>query len=214
MIFLMKAFHMNSSFRRHWIAFSGNRRISSGTSRMVVSDVKRFIDLNADQPVLIFDAKTSAVVEIDFRGSLSDVLDRLPAESRQETANVSSEQVPVKAAGRPRLGVVAREVTLLPRHWEWLGDQPGGASVTLRKLVEHALRAAKKTDHSRKAREAAYQFMAAMAGNNPDFEEASRALFACDIARLKQIAEGWPHDVREHICFLADAINTVSEEND
>src|SRR4029079_4156101 len=64
-----------------------------------------------------------------------------------------------RGRGRPRLGVVAREGTLLPRHWEWLGTQPGGASVVLRKLVEEARRANGDADRTRAARDAAYRFM-------------------------------------------------------
>ena len=87
------------------------------------------------------------------------------------------------AAG-PKLGVVAREVTLLPRHWQWLGSQPGGASVAIRKLVEAARRANQEVDQRRQTQEAAYHFMSAMAGNLPNFEEASRALFANDRGRF------------------------------
>lgn len=206
---------MNSSSLSHWIAFSGNQRVSSGTPYQVASDVKRFIDLQADQSILIFDAETSEPVEMDFRGNLQDILERLPVESKKETPNATKLPTSDKpAAGRPKLGVVAREVTLLPRHWEWLSTQPGGASVTLRKLVEHALRVAKETDISRQRQEATYRFMTAMAGNYPGFEEAARALFAGDIDQFKQITGNWPVDVRNHLFFLADALNVSREEKD
>ncbi len=97
----------------------------------------------------------------------------------------------------------AREVTLLPRHWEWLGNQPGGASVALRRLVDEARRASGDRDHHRAARDAAYHFMSAMAGNLPGFEEASRALFAGERRRFSQHIAGWPADVRDHIVKLA-----------
>jgi len=105
--------------------------------------------------------------------------------------------------GRPKLGVVAREVTLLPRHWEWLGAQPGGASVALRKLVEVARRASGDRDRGRAARDAAYHFMSVMAGNLPGFEEASRALFADDRRRFAELISGWPGDIRDHVVKLA-----------
>ena len=108
-----------------------------------------------------------------------------------------------RGRGRPKLGVVAREVTLLPRHWEWLGAQPGGASVALRKLVDAARRANGDPDRSRAARDAAYHFMSAMAGNLPGFEEASRALFADDRRRFAALIAGWPGDIRDHIVKLA-----------
>jgi hypothetical protein len=101
------------------------------------------------------------------------------------------------------LGVVAREVTLLPRHWEWLNGQPGGASVALRKLVEEARRVNEGRDRERRAQEAAYKFMSAMAGNLPGFEEAIRALFAKDQERLEEWIRGWPEDIRAHVVRLA-----------
>jgi hypothetical protein len=116
----------------------------------------------------------------------------------------SAKSVPakVRAPGRPKLGVTAREVTLMPRHWDWLGAQPGGASVALRKLVERALRANGDEDRIRQVREAAYRFMTAMAGDAPGYEEALRALFAGDHSRLRRIVAKWPADVREHALAL------------
>ena len=110
-----------------------------------------------------------------------------------------------RGRGRPKLGVVAREVTLLPRHWEWLNAQPGGASVALRKLVEQARRANGDADRQRTARDAAYHFMSAMAGNLPDFEEAARALFADDRRAFVALVAAWPADIRDHVIKLAYA---------
>jgi hypothetical protein len=100
------------------------------------------------------------------------------------------------------LGVVAREVTLLPRHWDWLNGQPGGASVALRKLVEEARRVNESKDRARRSHEAAYRFMSAMAGNLPGFEEATRALFANDPERLEGLIRVWPKDIRTHLVRL------------
>lgn len=105
--------------------------------------------------------------------------------------------------GRPKLGVVAREVTLLPRHWQWLSSQPEGASVVLRKLVEEARRANAGKDGVRRSQEAANRFMSVMAGDAPGFEEAARALFAGDAERFDQRVEGWPADLRDHAGTLA-----------
>jgi hypothetical protein len=114
------------------------------------------------------------------------------------------EAAPVaRGPGRPKLGVTAREVTLLPRHWEWLNAQPGGASVALRKLVEHARRNGGEPDRRRREREAAYAFMSSLAGNFPNFEEASRALFADDRERFSALVAEWPPDVRDHAGALA-----------
>jgi len=101
------------------------------------------------------------------------------------------------------LGVVGREVTLLPRHWEWLNAQPGGASVALRKLVEQARRANAGKDRVRRAQEVAFRFMSAMVGNESGFEEATRALFAGDRQRFEHHSESWPVDLRDYARALA-----------
>ena len=108
---------------------------------------------------------------------------------------------------------MAREVTLLPRHWEWLNSQPGGASVALRRLVEDARRVRAGADRKRRSQEVAYRFMSAMAGDRPGFEEATRALFASDRDRFTTHTAGWPVDVRRHARALADrAFDAVSRD--
>jgi hypothetical protein len=145
---------------------------------------------------LVFDAQTSVPKELDLRGTLADVAARLV-----DSAQASAATEPVR--GRPRLGVVAREVTLLPRHWDWLAAQPGGASVALRKLVEDARRADGGAAEARLARDAAYSFMAAMAGAEPDYDEAARALFAGNAAAFTDLIQAWSADVRDHVARLA-----------
>ncbi len=173
-------------------AFQGARCIASGTLPEVALLVQAVPDTGA--PILIFDDETSSPVELDLRGTRKEVLTRY---SRQEP------EEPVRRVGRPKLGVVSREVSLLPRHWEWLSGQPGGASVALRKLVEEARRASGGKDRMRRARESAYRFMSAMAGNEPGYEEALRALFAGDHERLTAMTAAWPRDVRAHALKLA-----------
>ena len=200
------------------VAFAGTRLIASGTLAEAALAATSVIDSGSDEAVLIFDAATSEQLEVDLRGSASDVLDRLPA-VRPRDAAAPPEQAATGCAvancgvlpagdgaaapaprspGRPKLGVVAREVTLLPRHWEWLAAQPGSASVALRKLVEAARKAGVDDDRSRLARDATYRFAATMAGNEPGFEEATRALYAGDRARFEELVGGWPADVRDH----------------
>jgi len=193
------------------IAFEGPRRIAEGALADVAARTKAVLDRGSEAPILLFDAATSEPVEVDFRGTLDEVLRRLPAgdarEEQQEEASRGPEQ---RGPGRPRLGVVAREVTLLPRHWEWLNRQPGGASVALRRLVEEARRASGGKDRLRAAQEAAYRFMSAMAGNQAHFEEAARALFAGDTARLHAMTAKWPKDIREHAQKLAAACQQIA----
>jgi len=180
------------------VAFEGSRRIAAGDLASVAAEVKRALDRGGDAPILIFDEETSEQLEVDFRGTVEDVLARL------RPAAASPDEAP-RGPGRPRLGVVAREVTLLPRHWEWLGEQPGGASAALRRLVEEARRANADNDRVRKAREAAYRFLSTMGGNLPGFEEANRALFAGDAAKFDREVEAWPADIRDHARKLARA---------
>lgn len=178
-------------------AFVGAKRIAAGRLGEVALAAKAALDADPAAALLIFDDENSAPVEVDFRGSAAAVVARL-------APGASPSEVPApRGPGRPKLGVVAREVTLLPRHWEWLSRQPGGASVAMRKLVEEARRASAGKDRARQAQEAAYRFMVAMAGNAQGFEDAARALFANDAAGFMQATAPWPEDVRAHAQMLA-----------
>jgi hypothetical protein len=183
-------------------AFEGARRIASGPLADVALAVKRAADSGGTAPVLVFDDATSLLVEFDLRGSEAEVLARLPAAADTSEGAGPAAEGP-RGPGRPRLGVVAREVTLLPRHWDWLAQQPGGASVTLRRLVDEARRSGEGRDRQRQAQDAVYRFMRAMAGDRPGFEDASRALFARDGARFQALAAAWPDDIRDHALRLA-----------
>ena len=190
-------------------AFEGHRSVASGALSDVVAATKAVLDQGGSLPVLIFDDATSELVEIDFRGSLSKVLGRLP----KAVAVPEPEPEPgePRGRGRPKLGVTAREVTLLPRHWEWLNAQPGGASVALRRLVEKARTANEGRDRVRRAQEVCYKFMSAMAGDMPGFEEASRALFAGNAAGFDDRISAWPAGVRDHLRKLAAGAFVLGE---
>lgn len=164
-------------------AFAGHRLIASGAPREVVGAVKAAVE--AGESVLVFDDEDARLVEFDLRGDLEAVLARLAPAVEEK-----------RGPGRPKLGVTAREVTLLPRHWDWLAGQPGGASVALRKLIEGALREAEGPDRVRKGREAAYRFMTAVAGDLPGYEEATRMMFAGDAAGFEAAVAEWPEGVR------------------
>jgi uncharacterized protein len=181
-------------------AFEGQRRLATGPLADVALAVKRAAPSAAEQ-IAIFSDSTGRATDLDLRGSPDEVLARLPNTTSSVPDAISSSEP--RGRGRPRLGVVAREVTLLPRHWEWLNAQPGGASVALRKLVDDARRSSGDRDRQRAARDAAYHFMSAMAGNLPHFEEASRALFADDRRRFTGQIATWPADIRDHVVKLA-----------
>jgi aminoglycoside phosphotransferase (APT) family kinase protein len=176
------------------IAFEGNRRIALGELAEVAVAAKAVLERGEQGPVLVFDAETSAPVEIDFRGTAEELRARLAAPAEAEE--------PARR-GRPKLGVTAREVTLLPRHWDWLGRQPGGASAALRRLIEQARRQDASAEAARTARDALYRFTTAIAGDAPRYEEAIRALFANDAEGFIAATAAWPVDVRDHAWRLA-----------
>jgi hypothetical protein len=201
-------------------AFEGSRCLATGTLKDVAPLAKAAVDRGAEQPrppaVLVFSDASSEVIELDWRGSPHEFLQRLeahyPAQPPAETPtpplepDAAAPDTAARGPGRPRLGVVAREVTLLPRHWEWLGSQPGGASVALRKLVEVARRSSEVRDRVRQTSAAGYKFMSTLAGHEPGFEEASRALFAGDQAGFEAQIADWPQDVQTHLKkILAEA---------
>ncbi|MFA6210248.1 MAG: DUF2239 family protein [Candidatus Obscuribacterales bacterium] len=186
---------MNESSTPLCTAFAGSLKIAGGDIIDVAIKAKEAIESDNSLNILIFDDLTSMPIEIDWRGTVADV------EKRVRAANQPS--VKEKGPGRPKLGVVSREVTLLPRHWEWLNSQAGGASVALRKLVEEARKSNSKKDTQRQSHEATYRFMSAMAGNLPNFEEATRALFAADLMRFQENISNWPIDLKEHLLKIS-----------
>jgi hypothetical protein len=197
---------MNRQNRGLCTAFDGMRILASGELPEVAVNVKKLIDQGEAHSVLIFDDINSEQIEVDFRGTLEDVLKRVEdgAVTIESTAEkINSEPASHRGPGRPKLGVVPREVTLLPRHWEWLNRQPGGASVALRKLVEEARRVNSNRDKLRFSQESVYRFIFAMAGDLPGFEEASRALFAQDSEKFNARVNIWPADIRAHVLKLS-----------
>jgi hypothetical protein len=202
-------------------AFRGQRLLASGALRDVAQAVWHILRDRAGSTdaVLIFDDDTGRVVDLEMRGDESDMLAHIDAHSlgtvdaranpsvagemsTAEAPLVAGETIP-RGRGRPRLGVVAREITLLPRHWAWLASQPGGASVSLRRLVDEARHTHAAQDRATAARNAAYTFMSAMAGDLLHFEEAIRALYRHDEARLRTIIATWPPDIRDYASRLA-----------
>lgn len=179
---------MQSEPSSRFTAFAGFQRIAAGTRAEVTDALRRQTDTTP--PLFVFDDATGEPIDLDLR-------EHAPADP------APTEEAPSRGVGRPKLGVVAREVTLLPRHWDWLNRQPGGASVALRKLVEDARRVNTDRDTVRAAREATYRFMSAIAGHLPGFEEAARALFANEKERFDALVAPWPDDVPDHLRKLS-----------
>lgn len=201
---------INTLMQFYCTAFLGVGVVASGSLQHVVTTAKEVLDDRELTQLLIFNDSTGKPIDVDFRGKTEDVLKRLGEQfGGQPDTEVNHE--PVRRVGRPKLGVVSGEITLLPRHWEWLKSQPGGASVTLRKLIDEARRAGEKQSSIRESQEAAYNFMTAMAGNFQQYEEALRALYAGDLDRFYQFIDDWAPDIRNHVKKLA--ANAFPEKN-
>ncbi len=180
-----------------YTAFADHRVVGRGG----LSEIARAAHSARDQTLLIVEDATGRPVELDLRGSVDEVLARIPPDPR-------ATQRP--ARGRPKLGVTAREVTLLPRHWDWLSAQPGGASAALRRLVDQARRETGAADALRQAQEVTYRVMTTLAGNFPGYEEATRALFAGDRARFDELTAPWPRDIGDYVRELNGRADAVS----
>ena len=171
-----------------FVVFAGSDRVAAGTLAEAAVGAKRALECDDGSVVLVFNAATGEVADLDLRGPEAEILARYAP---------VGDAAPKR--GRPKLGVVAREVTLLPRHWEWLANQSGGASVALRRLVDAARKRDAEAGSSRTRVEGAYRFMSAIGGDLPGFEDATRDLFAGDWHRLRRRIQDWPADVRDHV---------------
>lgn len=199
-----------------FIAFEGSHCLAQGPLAHVALQVKAATEARPLARFMVFNARSSEIIDFDHRGSPEAVLARLVqahplAHAPAPEAGAEHSPLPRSGPGRPKMGVVAREVTLLPRHWAWLASQPGGASVALRKLVEQARKDGQAQDQRRLSQEASYRFMSAMAGSLDGFEEAARALFAADRARFEALIAPWPADIQTHLQQLAQAALTPAD---
>lgn len=195
-----------------WVAFERHRLTASGSPREVITALQRQLAERPDALPVVLDATSSERVELDWRAPLDSLLALVPVPVPQAGASNTIDEAP-RGPGRPKLGVTAREVTLLPRHWDWLSRQPGGASVALRKLVQAAMREGSTADTKRRATDAAYRFMSIVGGDLPQYEEVSRALFAGDLPRVHGLAADWPADVATHLRTLLAQIDAAPVGN-
>ncbi|MCC7376164.1 MAG: DUF2239 family protein [Verrucomicrobiales bacterium] len=204
--------------RGAFTAFAGDQRLAAGVLADVAVAVAQSIRREPELIHHVFENDTGSLEELDLRGSDREIRGRIKAATKSEPDDAGSDEnesvgresggaskgtEAPRGPGRPRLGVVAREVTLLPRHWDWLNDQPGGASVVLRRLVEEARKSGVERDRRRRSQEGAYRFMVVMAGHREGFEEATRALFAGDERRFKAQTKAWPQSIVEYSMELA-----------
>lgn len=163
-----------------YTAFANGLWLATGSRDEVVKTLRVMPHMPRASDILVFDNETGRQIDFDLRET-------------DQTAQPSGR-------GRPRLGVKAGEVTLLPRHWDWLKGQPGGASAALRRMVDAAM---KQPRSAEAGRDAAYAFLSAIAGDYPGFEEAIRALYQNDRARFEAVAAPWPPAISGHAVGLA-----------
>lgn len=188
----------DSAEARTYTVFLGHRRLVSGSLEHILPRTKAAFDEGPREPLLLFEDDTGRQVDFDLRGSLDEVERRYARPARAKAG-----------PGRPKLGVISREVSLLPRHWEWLEQEPQGISAAIRRLVDEARKREPDKQRARLAREAAGKFMWGMAGDLPGFEEASRALYAKDGAKLRALIAEWPRDIRARVLEMVEASETL-----
>ena len=186
-----------------YVAFQRGKRVAQGSEAEIAAQldalsISAFAYTTSDAG---FDPASQAMVFDVCTGERLELLPDAALEVVEPSAPASTRAGP----GRPKLGVISREVTLLPHDWEWLNQQPGGASVTLRKLVLSARRMSQGADRTRQAKIVCYRFITAIAGHEAGYEEATRALFTGKPDLFAANTETWPADVRDHARFLAQA---------
>ncbi|MBN1412503.1 MAG: DUF2239 family protein [Spirochaetales bacterium] len=184
----------------NFTAFAGHSLIASGDLRTILTLTKKYLDSGQNEPILIFNDETGRQHDFNMQGTLQEVLDRAMDQ-------------PQKGPGRPKLGVINKEVSLLPRHWEWLNRQQHRASGTIRRLVEAAQKEG-KGNRAKALLEAAGNFMWAMTGNFKGFEEASRALYARKWEKLEEIISSWPADVKNHLLGMIQKVKDSDKPAD
>ena len=184
-----------------YTAFEDHKILSQGILEDVVLKVKKRLEKSPESQIVIYSDATGKSMDFNFQGSEKEVLKRLEVYTTPEnTTEVSS------GPGRPKLGVISREVSLLPKHWEWLATQSGGASNTLRKLVEENMKKTSGVLTVKTAQERTYKFMSVEAGDLENYEEALRALYRKDKERFAIEIKTWPRDVQKHILELAKPV--------
>ena len=179
---------------QQYSVFRGERLMVKGSLEQIKLSLKEATDHSDKATILVFDATDGRQLDIDLSAGTGD--SAAVSDSRSDAAGTESTVPAGKPRGRPKLGVVGREITLLPRHWEWLDGQRNGASAALRKLVDQARKAEAGEQEVRLAQDSANRFMYAMAGNLQGFEEAVRALYARDKSRFEAETAPWPVDIR------------------
>lgn len=182
-----------------YAAFKKEKLIAEGDLKKVILKTKRELMRSPESAILIFSNETGKTMDFNFQGSENEVLSRLEVFLEPKIEIDPKE----KKVGRPSLGVISREVSLLPKHWEWLACQSGGASAEIRRLVEKAMKQTQAASTVKMAQEKTFRFLNTIAGNFPNFEEAIRSLYRRDLNAFEQIIKFWPVDIKDHALHLS-----------
>lgn len=180
--------------------FEGTKLFFQGPLDEVVLKIKKRLGKANHGDILIFSNFTGKVIDFNFHGTEKDIVRRL------EVFVSEGDLKPSAGPGRPKLGVMSREVSLLPRHWEWLATQSGGASAALRALVTEAIRKESGSVSIKQAQERTYKFMSVMGGDLKGYEEALRALYKKDVEKFISHIDEWPRDIKNHTKDLAEPV--------
>lgn len=190
---------MNTSITQQASAFIGTKILKTGPLIEVVLAMKEEVAKDKFAQIMCFIDETGAMVDFDLSGTNEQVIAKLLANNPQSSIEVKeTETKQTPKSGRPKLGVIAREVTLLPRHWEWLASQRGGASATLRRLVEMAAKETISIETRKSAQNATYRFLQNIAGDFENYEEVLRAIFADDFDKMRKLMQNWPQDIQNY----------------
>jgi hypothetical protein len=183
-----------------YTAFEGHKLFFKGTLSEVVLKIKHQMGKAENTSILIFSDATGKVIDFNFQGSKTDVEKRLEVFVTKNSVDENT------GPGRPKLGVVSREVSLLPKHWEWLATQAGGASTTLRKLVDEAQKKSLTGHSTKNILEATHKFMSTLGGDLQGYEEALRALYRKDQKMFLSQIEDWPRDLQKHLIEISKKV--------
>lgn len=183
-----------------YTAFEGHKLLSHGSLETIAVDIRKQLKARPEARILIFSDSSGKQMDLDLSGTEKETLERLKVFQANDTCQA-------QGPGRPKLGVVSREVSLLPQHWEWLSNQQGGASATLRRLVEEKIKQPLSSkDQVKKDQEVAFKFLTAIAGDLPNFEEAIRYLYRRDKKKFKDLIASWPGDLKTHTMRLTENV--------
>lgn len=171
------------SIANRYTAFRGDTRIITDSLFNVALALQKQSEMN----VLVFNDQTGQQIDLDLSGSEDDLKQRY------------TEVEYVKKVGRPKLGVISREITLQQKHWNWLDQQSSSASAVIRKLIDKELNDPSSESNIMLAKQAIDHFMLAMLGNMPNYEEATRALYQGNKSHFLALIHNYPKDLKVYL---------------